>query len=76
MANTINLRCPKCGKAGSDLRRATGYPETHTVEIICQDCDDGDYHSEQHFDAAGRHITRDPEQTAPVLDGSQVVGNG
>lgn len=74
MADTINLRCPKCRKAGEDQRRDTDYPETHTVEIICQDCDDGDFHSEQHFDAAGRHITRDPEQTASVFNDSQAVG--
>jgi|GEM_PF-1729913 len=74
MDDTINLRCPKCRKAGEDQRRETDYPETNTVEIICQDCDDGDFHSEQHFDAAGRHITRDQEQTAPVFNDSQAVG--
>jgi len=52
----IRLRCPKCRKEGQDLRRDTDYPETHTVEIICQDCDDGDFHSEDHYDAAGNFI--------------------
>ncbi|WP_164084011.1 hypothetical protein [Stenotrophomonas maltophilia] len=52
----IRLRCPKCRKEPVDLRRDTDYPETHTVEIICQDCDHGDFHSEDHYDAAGNFI--------------------
>ncbi|MBH1836402.1 hypothetical protein I5T88_11015 [Stenotrophomonas maltophilia] len=52
----IKLRCPKCRKEGQDQRRDTDYPETHTVEIICHDCDDGDFHSENHYNAAGDFI--------------------
>ncbi|HEL3246024.1 TPA: hypothetical protein UM344_001239 [Stenotrophomonas maltophilia] len=52
----IKLRCPKCRKEGQDQRRDTDYPETHTVEIICNDCDDGDFHSEDHYNAAGVFI--------------------
>lgn len=60
MSDTIVLRCPRCGKIGSDQRRETDYPETHTVEIICDDCYHGDFGTEEHFDANGRHIIRDP----------------
>ncbi len=54
--NQIRLRCPKCRKEAEDLRQDTDYPETHTVEIICPSCDDGDFHSEDHYDAVGKFI--------------------
>ncbi len=58
----IRLRCPMSRMEAEDQRRDTDYPETRTVEIICQDCDDGDFHSEDHYDAAGSFILpREPK---------------
>ena len=56
----VTLRCPDCGKTRHVARESTDYHDTHTVELQCDSCDDGDFHSEVHFDANGRHINRDP----------------
>lgn len=64
MADTIVLRCPRCKIESKDLRRDTDYHDTHTVEIVCPSCDDGDFHEEVHLDATGKHITRDPDKEA------------
>lgn len=73
----ITIRCPKCKKTMTDKRRDTDYHDTHTVEIVCPDCDDGDFHSELHFDASGKTIVRDPSkeptaQPAPVVGGDML----
>lgn len=64
MADTITLECPKCRRRQQDDRRDTDYHDTALVRIICPTCDDGDFHEEVHFDAAGNHINRDPKEEA------------
>lgn len=64
MADKVKLKCPKCGRQGEDERRDTDYHDSALVEIICPDCDDGDFHSEHHFDADGKEIIRDPMKEA------------
>ncbi len=59
MSDTITLRCPACCRTISVNRVATDYPEAVRVEVKCDICYDGDDEVMQ-FDAAGRHITRDP----------------
>lgn len=66
MANdAVTLLCPKCKKTGADKRRDTDYHDTHTVEIVCPDCDDGDFYMERHFDGGGKEIIRDPMLEKP-----------
>ena len=59
---TIVLRCPKCKRTKQAQKLDTDYSETAAVEIVCPKCDDGDFHEPSHFDAAGKHITRDPHK--------------
>ncbi len=68
MANIVTLECPKCGRRKQDERRDTDYHDTALVRLICPDCDDGDFHEEQHFDASGNHINRDPSEGLTVAD--------
>ena len=40
------------------------YPEAVRVEVRCDECDDGDFAEVCQYDAAGKHITRDPSLPA------------
>lgn len=42
-------------------REPTDYPEAVRVEVTCDNCNAGDFAEVMQFDAAGRHITRDPD---------------
>ena len=56
----ITLRCPLCRKSKPVKQESFDYPEATVVEIICQDCDTGDFCDPQYYDADGKHIVRDP----------------
>lgn len=43
-------------------REPTDYPEAVRVEVACPECNAGDFAETMHFDAAGKHITRDPDE--------------
>lgn len=60
MVEKIVIRCPKCGRTGSTPRVASDYPETVSIEVMCDACNHGDFDEQKSFDAAGNHITRDP----------------
>ena len=57
------LRCPKCGRSQATDRQENDYPEAVRLEIVCPKCDDGDFHEPFYYDAQGKHIYRDPEET-------------
>ncbi len=38
----------------------TDYPEAVRLEVRCDKCDNGDFSETMYYDAAGKHITRDP----------------
>jgi hypothetical protein len=52
----VTLRCPDCGKSEKHPRAPIDPPGTEVVEIICYDCDDGDYHIPAYFDKDGKEI--------------------
>lgn len=56
------LRCPKCRKEMQVDRMPHDYPEAVRLEIACEDCNHGDFDESCYFDAAGKHITRDPQE--------------
>lgn len=64
MTDNITMRCPDCDKTVQSPRDPTDYPETHTIVVQCDECDDGDFHEAFHLDADGKHITRDPMEPA------------
>ena len=57
------LQCPKCGRKKHVDRQPTDYPEAVRIEVTCPDCNAGDFAETMQFDAAGRHIIRDPDET-------------
>jgi hypothetical protein len=61
VTSTLLLRCPKCRKELQVERRPEDYPEAARMELTCEECNSGDFAETCYFDAAGRHITRDPE---------------
>lgn len=60
----IELRCPKCKRTMMAERQPEDYPEAARIEVTCDRCDDGDFSETMYFDAAGKHITRDPNDDA------------
>lgn len=60
------LRCPKCRKEMYVDREPTDYPEAVRIEVTCPDCNAGDFAEVMQFDAAGRHIIRDPDESPNV----------
>ena len=57
------LRCPKCRKEMHVDRESTDYPEAVRIEVTCPDCNAGDFAEVMQFDAEGRHIIRDPDES-------------
>lgn len=57
------LRCPKCDRATTVARHRWDYPEAVRMELLCPSCSNGDFAEPFYFDAAGKHITRDPNIT-------------
>ena len=62
----ILLRCPCCKKEMEVARQDMDYPEAVRVEVTCPECNAGDFAEVFHYDAAGKHITRDPSLPANV----------
>lgn len=59
MSEYLTLRCPKC-KRQKQTPRAPVDPEDATrVEIVCDNCDTGDFSESMYFDKNNNHITRD-----------------
>lgn len=61
------LRCPKCRRETMVDRAPTDYPEAVRIEVACDRCNAGDFAEVMQFDAAGRHITRDPDERAGAV---------
>jgi len=57
------LRCPKCRRTQHTDRQEHDYPEAVRLEIVCPECDDGDFHEPFYYDENGKHICRDPDET-------------
>jgi hypothetical protein len=57
------LRCPKCRREMPVARADYDYPEAVRMEIVCPECDDGDFHEPFYYDAQGKQICRDPAET-------------
>lgn len=58
----VTLRCPKCSRTMLTHPNRTDPPHTSVVEVICPDCDDGDFHESSYFNAAGQQIDCDKGQ--------------
>lgn len=53
----ITLECPKCRRLMPDsAREATDPPSAVRVVIICNRCDDGDFHEPTFFDPSGKEV--------------------
>ena len=60
----ILLRCPDCKREIEVHRNEHDYPEAVRMEVRCEECHDGDFAEACQYDAAGKHITRDPSLPA------------
>ncbi|WP_067734480.1 hypothetical protein [Novosphingobium naphthalenivorans] len=52
----IELRCPDCGETMRTARLDDDPPEATVCEIICPDCDDGDFHAARFIDRYGNEV--------------------
>jgi hypothetical protein len=57
----MKLACPECGKTKIVEPDSLDPPNAYRMVIICPDCDDGDRHAPEYFDAKGNWI--DPSAT-------------
>lgn len=58
--NQILLKCTKCKRQKMTERLDVDYPEAVMVQIICPECDTGDFSEVFYYDKNGKHIIRDP----------------
>jgi hypothetical protein len=57
----VTLECPRC-RAYKTVPRSAELPAAvRLIEIICPDCDDGDFHTETWFSAPGVEVSQDRE---------------
>src|ERR1700722_18443796 len=55
----VTLECPSC-RAYKTISRPTNLPaDVRLIEIICPDCDDGDFHAETWYSASGVEVPQD-----------------
>lgn len=60
----VTLECPWC-RTYKTVPRSPELPaEVRLIEIICPDCDDGDFHSETWYSAPGVEVSQDAEERA------------
>lgn len=52
----IVLKCPDCEREIAVSRDDTDPPTATRAELQCNLCDDGDRHSPEYFDAAGKWV--------------------
>lgn len=54
----LSLSCPKCKRTMAYDRTIDPSIPAHvaTIRIICDRCDDGDFHTETWFDASGNEV--------------------
>ena len=58
IATDVTIECPLC-RVYKTVPRSPKLPaEVCLIEIICPDCDDGDFHSERWFSAPGVEVGR------------------
>ena len=57
----VTLECPYCRTYKTVPRTAELPSEVRLIEIICPDCDDGDFHTETWFSAPGVEVSQDRE---------------
>src|SRR5690348_9328018 len=55
----VTLECPKCRTYKTVPRPPELPPAVRLIEIICPDCDDGDFHTETWFSAPGIEVSQD-----------------
>ncbi len=59
IATDVTLECPRC-RAYKTVARTPELPASvRLIEIICPDCDDGDFHSETWYSALGVEVSQD-----------------
>ncbi len=57
----VTLECPYC-RAYKTIPRPSKLPaEVRLIEIVCPDCDDGDYHAVTWYSAPGVEVSQNRE---------------
>lgn len=68
IATDVTLECPYC-RVYKTVPRSPELPsEVSLIEIICPDCDDGDFHAETWFSAPGVKVSqykKSPKKASP-----------
>lgn len=67
--STIAFECPKCGRRDNLSREDTDPANAVSATLICPNCDDGDFHCPEFYDAEGRHLdeeTGEPYAASPA----------
>ena len=62
IATDVTLECPSCRSYKTVPRSLELSAEVALIEIICPDCDDGDFHSERWFSAPGVEVSQDKQE--------------
>ncbi len=52
----ITINCPDCGRTMSIERQPEDPPSAASMKMQCDRCSDGDWHSPEYFDAAGKWV--------------------
>lgn len=56
-SSCITFICPRCKRHNPEIRRiATDPPNAVCAVLVCNFCDDGDFHSPEFFDADGKWV--------------------
>lgn len=75
---SVKLECPMCKMVMPDCTREdTDPPSAVRVVIICNLCDDGDFHEPRFFDAEGREVPwhEGHEQALDAQDNAALTPN-
>lgn len=57
----VTIECPSCRQYKTVPRTVDLPAQVRLIEIICPDCDDGDFHAETWFSAPGVEVSQDRE---------------
>lgn len=74
MPETIAFLCPICGRRDNLDRVDTDPAKAVSATLVCPNCDDGDFHSPEFFDAESRHLNEETGEPYDALSPAEPTG--